>query len=116
MAVKKESVVTTPTTSDSLSKAERVRAYMEENPKASPKEVSDALSKHGITAQYVSLIKMKHNSKKRAERVVMPPDAQLTYSVLMIAANLIKECGGPEQAKLAINAVAELSAGIKFGA
>jgi hypothetical protein len=98
-----------------MSKAERVRKYSQDHPESRPKEVAAALEEYGITAQYVSLIRLKDRQKEAAMSapapIVAPQSApDISTAKLLTAARLIRECGGIDQARKAIETVAEIAA------
>jgi hypothetical protein len=98
----------------SPSKAERVRQYDIEHPDSKPRDVAAALEQFGITAQYVSLIRLKDRQKgespsRAPSKDVSRFDTDLTMTELIAAARFIKECGGLERAQGALRAAAEIA-------
>ena len=98
-----------------MSKAERIRKYLEKHPDATPSQVEKALEQYGITAAYVSLTLYKQKQKgvlleaKKANGTpYVPPDAQLSYAVVLLTIQLIQQTGSVDQAISAIRVVSEL--------
>lgn len=96
-----------------MSKAERIRKYMEKHETATPSQVESALSQYGITAGYVSLTLYKEKQKKllregKKANGGAPPDAQLSYQVVLLCMQLIQQTGSPQQACDAIRVASEL--------
>jgi len=104
-----------------VNKTQVIRDYLAENPDTAPKEVAATLSKQGlsVTANYVSTIKTnmkakgkgkkKVAAKKKAAPKKKAADAKILLSALMEAKKLAAKLGGIEQAKQAINALAQLT-------
>lgn len=100
-----------------VNKSAAVRNYLEQNPNAGPKEVSEALAKEkiSITPAYVSNIKNK-NSKKRAKRgrprravAASTGSSNGALSVkLADAIQLVEKVGGLDKAKETLDAVKAL--------
>jgi hypothetical protein len=100
-------------------KTQAVRKALSDNPRKSPKEISELLKKQGVdaTASYVSTIKskMKGKGKRRKKAVaaaaavapVVPKDA-VSVALLCKAKKLARELGGVQQAQAAIAALARL--------
>ena len=83
-------------------KTKAIKTYMEKNPQAKPKQVSQALAKQGIkvSPQYVSTIKSL--DKQRA-----PIDEEGAVSVtgVLAAKKFVEEVGGIDQARAALAAL-----------
>ena len=99
-------------------KSLEIRNYKEANPTASPKEIAEALGKSGIvvSAQFVSTV--LSNAKKKGGKIGRrgrkpgrkPAGAGTVGSMeqLIKAKKLVDAMGGVENAKSAINALAQL--------
>lgn len=101
-------------------KTKLIKDAMAENPEATPKEIADSLSKHGISAQYVSTVKFNMNKKAEGRPVGKPgrrpgtasigsSSSQIEYSDLMKAKGLADQMGGVQKAKAVLDALSELS-------
>ena len=100
-------------------KTQAVRQALSDNPRKSPKEISDVLVEQGIdaTAKYVSTIKTKMRGKGKnkakaapapeAAAPVVPKDA-VSISLLQKAKKLAAQLGGIKEAKAAIDALAQI--------
>ena len=90
-----------------LSKAKRVRDYLEKNSDAGPAEVAAALSKYKVTAAYVSNIKTELRKKSGlVSRRNKIDDSNLDH--LKAAGVFIKSCGSLERAKEVLKATTEI--------
>ncbi len=80
-----------------VNKTAIVRDYMAKHPNASPLEVAEALKAHGISASYVSNIKIKLKKRTRQR-----PSTRTAYTSsdgnVIAAAEFIKSCGGLDEA------------------
>jgi hypothetical protein len=101
-------------TKKSITKAARVRQYREKHPESTPKQIADALRDYGVTAQYVSMLKVK--DRQRAGKDAVPPIATnattspaVPVDAMVSAAKLIQQCGGIEHAREALDAAAEVA-------
>ena len=90
------------------SKTQLIRDFKEKYPDSSPKQVAEALKKHDISAQYVSTVlfqdKKKGGKKKGGKRKKVDP-----IEKLKAAKEFVDLCGSPEEAREAINTLAELT-------
>lgn len=91
-----------------LSKAKRVRNYMVKNADAGPSEVAAALSKHGVTAAYVSNIKsaMKKETGRSKPQLGKRHDTSIDH--LKAASTFIKACGSLDRAKDVLKATSDI--------
>ena len=100
------------------SKTAAVKAALKAHPKKQPKEIAELLQAEGwdIKAQLVSVVKsaMKNKGKKKAKAVpeaaaapAMPKDA-VSLGLLQKAKKLAAQFGSLEEAKQAIDALAQL--------
>lgn len=97
-----------------INKSAEIRDFLNANPKASPAEAAAKLSRKGmkVTAGYISVV--KSNMKKKAKGTTLSrtrpskksPD--VTYESMIKAKSLMKEAGGLEEAKQALDALARL--------
>jgi len=102
------------------SKTEAIKAALAANSKSTPKEISEMLKAQGVDASpgYVSTIKTNLKGKKKAKKVAAPapePEAgpvvakdAVSIGLLVKAKKLVKELGGVQEAKAALNALAQL--------
>lgn len=109
-------------------KTKLIKEAMAANPEATPKEIADSLSKHGITAQYVSTVKFNMNKKAEGRPVGKPgrrpatatigsssgssigtSSGSIEYSDLVKAKGLADQMGGVQKAKAVLDALNELS-------
>lgn len=99
-------------------KSLEIRNYKEANPTASPKEIADALGKQGVSvsAQFVSTVlsnarkkggKIGKRGPKPGRKAAMASGGG-GYENLIKAKKLIEQMGGVEQARSAINALAQI--------
>jgi len=99
-------------------KTAAVTAALKAHKDKSPKEIAELLTASGIptTAGQVSNIKSLIASKRKAKAApvaeeaagpVVPKDA-VSVSVLVKAKKLVQELGGVKEAKIALNALAQL--------
>lgn len=109
-----------------MTKADRVRKYMQSHPDARPKDVESALKRHGITAQYVSVVKLQDKQRnggeavsdaaptvKRGRRPNAAKSGALSGETLVAAAKLIEACGGASNAQHAIQTAEKIAAVIR---
>jgi len=100
----------------SVNKSQTVRDYLKAHPSTANKEVAEALTKQGIkiSASHVANIKSKMSvskgKRKRRKRAATAMSAKGGVGVLEIKAAfmLLKECGGIEKAKKALEAAREI--------
>lgn len=99
-----------------INKSQTVRDYLNAHPGTTNKEVAEALTKQGIkiSANHVGNIKSKmvvsKGKRKRRKRAATAMSAKGGVSVHEIKAAfmLLKECGGIESAKKALEAAREI--------
>lgn len=97
-----------------VNKTQAVKEYMSQNRKASPKEVSEALTKQGIevSPNYVSTIKSKLKKRRRRPRKVgaaaASPTDRLSLSALLDAKRFAERIGNLDKAKELLDALAKL--------
>jgi hypothetical protein len=109
-----------------INKTKLIKDAMAANPEATPKEIADSLSKHGISAQYVSTVKFNMNKKSDGRPVGKPgrrpatasigsagkstsSSSGIEYSDLVKAKSLADQMGGVQKAKAVLDALNELS-------
>ena len=97
-------------------KSQSIREYLQQNSGAGPKAVAEALnSREGwnISAAYVSTIKNKMKSSGGSRRRGPSPKASsggsLNEKSLIQAKELLKQAGGINQAKAALDLLAKLT-------
>lgn len=110
----KNSVVTNETERDSsmskdLSKAKRIRAYMESNPEARNKDVVEALSSYGVTAADVANVKSL--AKRTGDPIVKSSKTREPMPRTQASSSSEQK---PEQAKGPNITWQELDAGVAF--
>jgi predicted transcriptional regulator len=94
-----------------VNKTQLIKDAMVKNPNASPAEIAKGLSKHGITAQYVSVVKSNlKKGKKTTKRkgTGKKKEAAFTVSELVKAGKLAEELGGVEKAKEVLDVLGKL--------
>ena len=99
-------------------KAEAIREYSKNNPKAGPSEIAKALSAEGyeVSAAYVSTIKSLAKKRKgkrgrpRGTGAGAPRKSgdSISIAMLMQAKSLASKLGGVAEAKAALDALAKL--------
>jgi hypothetical protein len=100
----------------SVNKSQTVRDFLKTHPGTANKEVAETLTKQGlkISASHVANIKSKMavstGKRKRRSKAATAMSAKGGISVLEIKAAfvLLKECGGIEKAKKALEAAREI--------
>jgi hypothetical protein len=99
-----------------VNKAQAVRDYLKAHPGTANKELAAALSKQGIkiSANHVANIKSKMAASKgkrtrrgKAARA-MSTKSGISVHEIKAAFGLLKECGGLEEAKKALDAAREI--------
>ena len=94
-------------------KTQLIKDALKANPKASPAELAKKLGKHGISAQYVSVVK-SNMKKKTGKKTGMrkgtgkKKEAAFTVSELVKASKLAEELGGVEKAKEVLSVLGKL--------
>jgi hypothetical protein len=99
-----------------VNKSQAVREFMAANPAASPKEVSETLTKKGIevSPNYVSNVKGKMTARKgkrkRRQKAaeVASVKTGIGISEIKAAFALLKHCGGIAEAREALAAAVEI--------
>jgi hypothetical protein len=100
-------------------KSLEIRNYKASNPTASPKEIAEALSKGGmsVSAQFVSTVlsnarkkggKVGKRGPKPGRKAAMAAAGGASIENLIKAKRLVEQLGGVDQARSAINALAQL--------
>jgi ParB-like chromosome segregation protein Spo0J len=102
------------------SKTAAIRAALKAHPKKLPKEIAELLNAEGwdVKPQSISVVKSAMKAKKRAKKAaeapapeaagpVVPKDA-VSVGLLVKAKKLVQELGGVKEAKVALNALAQL--------
>ncbi len=95
-----------------INKTELIRNALEQYPDKKPAEIAEGLTKHGITATYVSNVKSSLAKKAPSKKQAGKPKAteqKVAVSDLVKAKKLADELGGVEKAQTLLNAVAKLS-------
>lgn len=98
----------------SPNKTQLIKDAMAANPNASTAEIAKGLTKYGISAQYVSVV--KSNLKKKTGKKTTTKrkgagkkkEAAFTVSELVKASKLAEELGGVEKAKEVLNVLGKL--------
>lgn len=98
-------------------RSEVIRQYLAEHPDEGPSEVAQALKRHKVTPHLVSNVKSKMNKgssprrKKVAKRSApsVAPTGTDEFANVVAAAQLIKTCGGLEQAQQALKAAGKVA-------
>ena len=91
---------------EKINKSQLIRDQLAKTPDASPTEVAERLGK-GFDAAYVSTI--KSNEKRKAEKKGRKPSKNTkllaTAEQIALAIKFVKEVGGIEQAKAALDTI-----------
>jgi arginine repressor len=92
-----------------VNKTQAVRDFLKKNKKAKNQEVVDALAKQGITisANYVGIIKSKHNTRRKAVRTVVAKGG-VGIPEIKAALAFIKLTGSVAAAKAALAVAQEI--------
>lgn len=90
-------------------KSQMIRDYMEANPNAGPKAVSQALSKPGfkVTAAFVSTVKSTDKRKGGGSKKISGRGS-VSMTALMQAKRLVDQMGSVDNARAALDAYASL--------
>lgn len=96
-----------------VNKTALIKAELDKNPAAKPKQIAATLKKHGVTAAYVSTIKTslgKKTGKKKPGRAARSraTGEKVALNDLVKAKEFADELGGVEQAHAMLDAVAKL--------
>jgi len=102
-----------------VNKTEAIKAALRANSESTPKEISEMLKAQGVDASpgYVSTIKTNLKAKKKPKKVAPAPEPEagpvvakdaVSIGLLVKAKKLVKELGGVQEAKAALNALAQL--------
>jgi hypothetical protein len=104
-----------PAAKQTVNKSQAIRDYMKANPKASPKETSEALTQQGIkvTAAFVSTVKTQAKNKRQAKKKAAPAakpaiSDKVSISTLVQAKKMAEQLGGVDKAKATLEALAKL--------
>jgi hypothetical protein len=104
-----------------INKSEKVRDYLAEHPDAGPTDVANALKRYGISVALVSAIKSKGKTggpkrrkakamKRRSLRGRKAPRRRTgRVEPVVAAAELIRACGGVDEAKVALDAAGQIA-------
>jgi tRNA A37 threonylcarbamoyladenosine synthetase subunit TsaC/SUA5/YrdC len=97
--------------SNGVNKSKAIRDYFKTHPKAKTSEVVEALAKNGVpvTGNYVSNLKTKHNTRRRAVRKVVAKGG-VGIPQLKVALELIKLTGSVKAATQALAVAQEIRA------
>ena len=104
-----------------VNKSQKVRDYLAEHPDAGPTAVANALKRYGVSVALVSAIKSKGKTGGRKSRKAKAAkrrsvrgrkvDGRRTGGVepVVAAAELIRVCGGVDEAKAALDAAGRVA-------
>jgi hypothetical protein len=104
-----------------INKSEKVRDYLAEHPDAGPTDVANALKRYGISVALVSAIKSKGKTagrKRRKAKVTKtrsvrgrkaPATRTGRAEPVIAAAELIRACGGLDEANAALDAAGRVA-------
>jgi hypothetical protein len=107
-----------------INKSQRVRDYLAQHPDAGPTAVARALKRFKISVALVSAIKARNSAtsnKKRKAKVKSrsaggrrgrPPGSQ-EYAAIVAAAELIRSCGGIDEAKSALETAGRVASALE---
>lgn len=104
-----------------VSKTELIKEALRETPDATPRDIANALKKHGVTATYVSNVKSTMNAKpkrrgrppgttkaaKKTTRKTAAPSVASSGS-LDAAIKFVQQSGGLKAAKQAIEKIEQI--------
>jgi len=102
------------------SKTAAIKAALKANPKKLPKEIAELMNAEGwdVTAQRISVVKSALKAKKKAKKAAAPapepeagpvvPKDAVSVGLLVKAKKLAAQFGSIEEAKNALNALAQL--------
>jgi hypothetical protein len=97
---------------EKVNKSKAVRDFMAANPKAAPKEVSEALTKQGVKVSpaHVSNIKNKMGKRKHRGKAakVLSEKTGIGVPEIKAAFMLLKQCGSIKGVKEALTAALEI--------
>jgi hypothetical protein len=107
-----------------ISKSQRVRDYLTKHPEAGPTAVARALKRFGISVALVSAIRAKNQPARRRKRKAKV--ARRTaggrrgrargsneIAPILAAADLIRACGGIEEAKSALETAGKIASALQ---
>ena len=93
-----------------INKSEKVREYLTEHRDAMPTDGAAALKRYGITPGFFSNTKTRiKNSQVKTKRGGKRRGSRAATSEILAAAELIRTCGGAENAKDSIRAADEIA-------
>jgi hypothetical protein len=101
------------------SKTAAIKAALRANRDKLPKELAELMNAQGwdVTAQRISVVKSAMKAEKKAKKAAPAPEPEVAFEVpkdavsiglLVKAKKLVKELGGVQEAKAALNALAQL--------
>ena len=98
-------------------RSELIRQYLAEHPDEGPSQVAEALKQYKVNAHLVSNVKNKMNNagSPRGKKVATRPAPSVAtagadkFASVVAAAQLIKTCGGLEQAQQALKAAGKVA-------
>jgi hypothetical protein len=107
-----------------VNKSQKIRDYIGQHPEAGPTEVARALKRYGVSVSLVSAIKgrnrparRKRRKAKATRRTVRGRRARFGASIqaapIIAAAELIRACGGVEEAKAAVDAAGRVASALQ---
>jgi len=99
------------TKTNGVNKSQAIRDFFKSNKKAKPQDVVEALAKKGIstTANYVSNLKAKHNTRSRARKTVVAKGG-VGIPEVKAALAFLKLTGSTSAAKQALAVAQEIRA------
>jgi hypothetical protein len=103
-----------------VNKSQKIREYLADHPEAGPSEVARELKQFGVTAALVSNVKArgdapvrrkKRRGRKRSVTRNGAPGRRRRAEAqpIVAAAELIRLCGGVEEAKAALNTAGDVA-------
>ena len=104
-----------------INKSQKVRDYLAEHPDAGPTEVATALKRYGVSVALVSSIKGKSQTGGRKKRKAKASRRRSVggrrgqsrragrVEPIIAAAELIRVCGGVDEAKTAVDATGRVA-------
>ena len=107
-----------------VNKSQKVRDYLAEHPDAGPTEVATALNQFNVSAALVSAIKHKSKAGRRKKRKANAAKRSVRgrkgasrrssgVEPLIAAAELIRDCGGVDEAKAALDTAGKIAAALR---
>ena len=104
-----------------INKSQKVRDYLAEHPDAGPTAVANALKRYGVSVTLVSAIKSKGQTGGRKRRTAKAARRRAVrgrrtrarptsrMEPVVAAAELIRVCGGVDEAKTALDAAGQVA-------